>query len=110
MTERVIAILNALGIGDWRVTETSGETAELYFVKKKLDIPRIKKLDECTAEVFRDMEEDGKKLRGSSNALLGPGMTDGEIEEKLRGAWYAASFVKNPWYPLPDPVREPHRD
>ncbi len=110
MTERVIAILNALGIGDWRVTETSGETAELYFVKKKLDIPRIKKLDECTAEVFRDMEEDGKKLRGSSNALLGPGMTDEEIGEKLRGAYYAASFVKNPWYPLPDPVREPHRD
>ena len=34
MTERVIAILNALGIGDWRVTETSSETAELYFVKK----------------------------------------------------------------------------
>ncbi len=106
MLDRIISILRSEGIQTWRATESVSETAELYFIKKKLDIPRIKKMDQFVVTVFHDFELAGKKFRGESNALLSPGMTDEEIAERLKSAYLAASFVRNPWYELPDPVKE----
>ncbi|MBO4819756.1 MAG: hypothetical protein J5528_06415 [Firmicutes bacterium] len=106
MLDRIIGSLRSEGIETWRVTERVSDTAELYFIKKKLDIPRIKRMDQFVVTVFRDFEESGKKFRGESRALLSPGMTDEEIKERLRSAYLAASFVKNPWYELADPVKE----
>ncbi len=106
MLDRVISILRSEGIENWRATENVSETAELYFIKKKLDIPRIKKMDQFVVTVFHDFEEGGRKFRGESNALLSPGMTDGEIAERLKSAYLAAGFVRNPWYELADPVKE----
>ena len=63
-------------------------------------------MDQFVVTVFHDFELAGKKFRGESNALLSPGMTDEEIAERLKSAYLAASFVRNPWYELPDPVKE----
>ena len=52
MTDRIIGILKRLGIETWRVSETRSETAELYFIRRALDIPRVKRLQEWTVEVF----------------------------------------------------------
>ena len=109
MTDRIIKILRDCAVDTWRITETYGETAELYFVKKKLDMPRIKNMHGWVVEVFCDFDENGMKLRGSSNALLSPGMTDEEIKSRINGAVYAASFAKNPFFELPKPVKEEHR-
>lgn len=109
MTDRIIAILRRLDIPVWRVTEKHSETAELYFIRKALDIPRLKELTRYSVQVFRDFERDGKRFRGSTNALLSPGMRDDEIEDRIRGAYYAASYVRNAWFELPAPVKEPHR-
>ena len=106
MFERITKLLRAEGVDIWRLTESVSETAELYFIKKKLDIPRIKKMHQYSVTVFRDLEEGGTKLRGESNTILSPGMTDEEISDRIRSAYLAASFVKNPWYELADPVKE----
>ncbi|MBQ9911494.1 MAG: hypothetical protein IJM49_00530 [Firmicutes bacterium] len=106
MFERIIKLLKTEGIENWRLLESVSETAELYFIKKKLDIPRIKKMHQYSVTVFRDFEEGGMKFRGESNALLSPGMTDAEIVSHLKSAYLAASFVRNPWYELADPVKE----
>ena len=106
MFEKIQKLLKAENIENWRLTETVSETAELYFIRKKLDIPRIKKLTQYSVTVFRDFEEGGKKFRGESTALLSPGMSDEEIVSHLKTAYLAASFVRNPWYELPDAVKE----
>lgn len=108
MINRIIAILEQCGIGVWRITESKSETAELYFVKKELDIPRKKELTQIRVDVFRDMEKNGAKLRAMTNAILAPGMSDGEIEARLRDAYFAASFAGNPWFELPAPEKEAH--
>lgn len=109
MLNKIIDILNKNGVQVWRVTESAGQCAELYFIRKKLDMPRIKKLTQYVVEVFRDFEFMGKKMRGSSTALVSPGMSDEEIDSRVKSAYLAASFVRNPWFELADPVKEERR-
>lgn len=101
--DRIKEILKKCGVSVYRLTDTLTEAAELYFIKKKLDMPRFKKIEVIKAEIFRDFEEDGRKYRGSALIYLEQGLTDEEMEQKIKSAYFAASFVKNPFYELPAP-------
>lgn len=106
MTELIRSILEETGIRQWRITETHEHCAELYFIRKKLDIPRSRDITKYTVSVFRDFEENGQRYLGSSNALLSPGMTADEIRARLKAADFATQFVKNPWYEFVSPIQE----
>ena len=93
--------LERAGVSVYRITRTRTDAVELYFIKKKLDIPRYKSVTETRVEVFRDFEEEGVRFRGSTILYIDPGMTGEEMEAKIRSAYFAASFVKNPFYELP---------
>ena len=54
MINRIIDILKKNNIDVWRVTEASNQTAELYFVKKALDMPRLKNMKLFVVSVFSD--------------------------------------------------------
>lgn len=101
--DRIKEILKKCGVSVYRLTYTLTEAAELYLIKKKLDMPRLKKIGTIKAEIFRDFEEEGKKYRGSALIYLEQGLTDEEMEQKIKNAYFAASFVKNPFYELPAP-------
>ncbi len=100
--EQIIKALEAAEVSAWRITVSRTQAAELYFIKKKLDLPRMSEIEETRVSVFRDFEEDGTRFRGSTDILIEPGMDQAEIEKKIRDARYAASFVKNPFYELPE--------
>lgn len=111
MIERIQDALARCGIAVWRINERVEETAELFFVKKRLDTRRSKDTHKYRVTVFRDVDgPDGKPLRGLTAVELIAAMDDGEIDEALKGAYYAAQFAANPYYDLPDPVREPRRE
>ena len=99
--EQILKAFEKAGVSVWRLTKNRTKSAELYFIKKELDIPRYKDIEVIRAEIFRDFEEDGKKFRGSTEIYIEPGLTDEELETKVRNAYYAASFVKNEFYELP---------
>ena len=103
MTEMIRKILQDLAPAAWRIETSEEETAELFFVKKQLDTRRLKDVSRCSVTIFRDSEE-GE--RGFTKVLLTPGLSEGEIREKLEEGYYAASFVMNPYYEMPDPVQE----
>jgi len=110
MLNRIINVLKKNGIQTWRATEIKTHTAEAYFIKQKLDIPRYKELNQYHVTVFHDFEKNGKACRGDSTALISPGMSDSEIEEKIKCAYMAAGFVANPFYELADPVKEDKKE
>ncbi len=99
--DQIIEALRAAELSAWRLTETRCEAAELYFIKKKLDIPRCKDIRQISVEIFRDFEEDGRKLRGSTTFFAEEGRGMENLKKKIKDAYYAASFVKNPYYDLP---------
>lgn len=107
MRNRIEAALKKCGISMWRICETTEETAELFFVKKELDTRRIKDVKKYRVTVFRDVEAEGGAQRGFTEIELVSSMSDGQIEEELKSAYFAAQFAANPMYELTDPVKAP---
>ena len=62
--KRYIDILNKSNVGTYFVSETAAKSVELFFIKKKLDMRRMKDDDSAEITIYKDMEEDGKKFRG----------------------------------------------
>lgn len=108
MIERIQDALRQCGISMWRINETVEETAELFFVRQKLDTRRIKDVRKYEVSVFRDVDGDGgEKRRGFTSVPLAASMDAGQIAEELRSAYYAAQFAANPFYELAEPVKGP---
>lgn len=109
MIERIKSALARCGIGMWRINERVDETTELFFVKKRLDTRRTKDVRKYEVTVFRDVEtkEVGKPARGFTSIPILPSMGDRQLDEELKGAYYAAQFAANPYFDLPDPVQAP---
>lgn len=97
---KIITILKKLDIINYNVREVMTETVELFFVKKQLQMRRMKNVTKYDVVVYRAMEEEGRQLMGQSTANLVPGMTDAEITAKLAAAYKAAGEVKNPAFGL----------
>ena len=109
MTERIKNALARCGIALWRINERAEETAELFFVRKRLDVRRSKDVRKYEVTVFRDVEgpEGEQPARGFTSVTLIASMDDAQIDEELKGAYYAAQFAANPYFDLPDPVQAP---
>lgn len=100
MLHTILQALKKNEIKTYLINHTKTEGAELYFIKKELDMRRMKEQDVYTVIVYRDFEEDGKKMRGSSTVRIFPEMEEADVEKAISGAYFAASFVKNPYYEL----------
>ena len=98
MREKILQAIRKNEIKTYSVMEKTVEGAELYFIKKELDMRRMKQDAVSEVTIYRDFEADGKKMRGSANINIFPEMTQEEVEEAVKGAYYAASFVKNPFF------------
>ena len=103
MINKIIDILDELkseGIEKYLITKTEKSSSELFFIKKKLDVRRSKNVTDYNVTVYRDIEKDGVKLRGSAGADIFPSMTEEEIREKLKEAYFAAQYAANPFFEL----------
>lgn len=104
MLQLIRKVLEQENIAVWQIRKTETRRAELYFIRKKLDIPRLAVMNEYQVSVYRDFEENGQRFRGMSVMYAEEGQTEEQIREKVRNAYFAAQYVKNPYYDLPDPV------
>lgn len=100
--KRYIDLVTKCGVSTYSICKIEKESNELFFIKKKLDIKRLVKFEEINIDVFKDMEEGGKKLRGKANVVVNSSMSDEEIISKINEAVYASQFVKNAYYELPN--------
>jgi predicted Zn-dependent protease len=103
MIDTIQTLLRQLDIDDWKLLETEEESRELFFIRKSLDMNRAKKVKKYTVTVYRHFEEKKREYTGSATIELAPTAAESEILKKLEEAFYAASFVRNPRYPLPGP-------
>lgn len=100
MRDMILQALRELDIPVYDITLEKERSAELFFIRKTLDMRRIKNAVRCAVTVYRDFEDGGKKYRGRSVTQIFEGMTPDEIKARLRSALFAAQFVKNPFYEL----------
>jgi predicted Zn-dependent protease len=109
MIDKLIDILNNYPeINGWKLLEKKTESKEYFFIKDKLDMSRAKDVTHYLIDIYRDFEINNKEYRGSASFNIHPGMTDDEIKTSIEDASYAASFIKNEYYPLvkPDIIKD----
>ncbi|MEG0318335.1 MAG: metallopeptidase TldD-related protein [Niameybacter sp.] len=106
MKQQILQALKASQIRTYLINKVEVESVELFFIKQELDMSRKKKVAHYVVTVYQDFEAEGSKMRGSATANIYPTMTYEEVETTLKDAYYAASFVKNPYYPLPVGTKE----
>ena len=92
------------GIDGYRITETTKEGLEWYFVGRELDTARnaATRIHELTVYVD-SADADGARTRGAYSTTIHPTASADEIRAAVGRAASAASGMRNPWYPLPEP-------
>lgn len=106
MIDKILSALKNAGVSVYNIVDTVTESAEIYFIKKQEDMRRMKNIREITVTVYRDFEAGDRKMRGSSDVQIAPGMTDEEIFKKLSVAYEAAGYVMNPYFDLAEGVQD----
>ena len=94
----LIAILKESKADDFIVRQTNTVSQEVFFVGQKIDMGRAKDVTHTMVTVYVDSED--KQFRGSASKEIHPGSTPEEIKKEIDAAIFAASFVKNPWFPV----------
>ena len=103
MLNRIVELLKAnKDLSDWKIVQNQTEANELFIIKKQIDMPRSKHINNIAITVYKDFEEEGKKYRGSSTVNIHPTMTDEEISVAIEDIAFSASFIKNQYYPIPE--------
>lgn len=101
--KRIKKALRSSGIETYRINKRHSCASELFYIKKEIDITRSVETTDYSVTVYRDFEANGEKMRGSADTFIYPDMTDDEIENAIKKAYFAASFVKNKFYEIPAP-------
>lgn len=99
--KRYTDLLKKAGVNTYIVCKRNITGVELFFVKKNLDMRRMKEVEKVEITVYKDMESENGKTRGGSSILVNPGMTDEEILKKIESARFSVEFSQNPFYELP---------
>lgn len=108
MLEKIKAALAAENISLWYITETVSQSAEVFFVRRNMDLKRRTNFTDYSVDVFREIDRSGVKLLGSSAVPVYAGQSEEDIRRALRGAYFAASFAANPHFELLSGKAEPH--
>lgn len=97
-------LIDNKNISGYKIIENKIEANELFFIKKNVDMDRAKAVHHFKVTVYKDSEENGEKYRGSASVKIHPTMSNTEIKKAIQEAFFAAQYVKNPYYPLVKPT------
>lgn len=100
MIEKILSALEESGVKLYQITETKEESAETFFIRKSLDMQRMKEVHQASVTVYQDFTEGDRRMLGSAAVQVQDSFTEEEMAEMFRGALYAAGFVKNSYYEL----------
>ncbi len=106
MIEKILAALKENNIDKYFVTETVREEAQLYFIKKRLDLTRSADLRDYTVRVYKDFTKDDKSLTGSAEIKIELGETDESLRSKIKGAYEACEYAGNPSYSFKEGIKD----
>lgn len=101
--KELFEILKESKASDFLIRQTNTVSQEVFFIGQKLDMGRRKDVTHTAVTVYVDSED--KKFRGSASKEIHPTSTKEEMEREVEKLIFAASFVKNPWYPLIENIK-----
>ena len=106
MIELILEALKANNIETYLIEDGKEEIAELFFIKKNVDMRRAENTHTSYVTVYRDFEKDGVKFRGNAGFTVEPSTTREELDAKISRAYAAAQFVPNAFYEIAPAVKQ----
>lgn len=100
MIEKILSALKKSGVELYQITETKQEKAELYFIRKSLDMQRMGDIRQAEVVVYKEFLDGDMHMMGSAAVQVQDSYTEEMMVELFRDALYAAGFVKNKYYEL----------
>ncbi len=110
MIDKILSVLKKCGIKDYQIILTQEESAELFFIKKELDMQRCKKMRTARVSIYRVFGEGEQRFRGVASAQVQESQTTQELEKLFNDLYYAAGFVKNKYYELYEGTKQEPRE
>ncbi len=105
MMNKILSALAENGIKTYFVTEKKKSTAELFIIRRKLDLTRGEELCDYTVWVYKNFEKDGRELTGMAEVKIELGETEAQISEKLKNAYDACDYSGNPAFSFEDGIK-----
>lgn len=99
--KRYIDLLKKAGVEAYIIKNEKVSSVELFFIKKNLDMRRMKDVEKINITVYKDLEGNGEKTRGGSSLNINSKMSDEEIEKRIKAALFSVEFSQNKFYELP---------
>ena len=85
----------------YEIQGVTDQSQELFFVKRRLEMNRSKQVTHYGVTIYREIEQNGTKMLGSSRTLVSPSMTQTALKQAFEQAFYAAQFALVPMFELP---------
>lgn len=92
-------VLSRAGV-EYIIREEQKETAELFFIRHRLDMRRLSDVKEWRVTVYVRAERDGKPMMGSASATVFPNTTPADVDALCARLKSAAGYALNPAYAL----------
>lgn len=103
MIKKIIFLLKEnKAVHSYKVVEIKKRSVELFYVTDKLETNRATDTVNYEITVYHDFEE----YKGYSTFCVSPSFADEDIRIKIQEACARCLFVKNNYYPLPEPSLE----
>ncbi|MCJ7689831.1 MAG: metallopeptidase TldD-related protein [Clostridiaceae bacterium] len=105
MIERIRKLLlECTKIDGFKIIENKINSSEFFFIKKRLDMDRAKNVHNFNITLYKNFKSENINYTGSSSAKIHPTMSNKEIRGIIEEGAFAASFIKNKFYPMVRPT------
>ena len=109
MLELLLSTLKDFDGAEYLIKESKTRRIENYNIKKQSEMFREVEVTELLLTLYVTFSEEGGdgeavKYRGSYNTVIHPGTSADGLRKIIEQGLFAASFVKNAWYPLVSPL------
>lgn len=103
MIQNIVSLLREnKAVHGYKIVKTKKRSVELFYVTDKLETNRATDTVNYEITVYHDFEN----YKGYSTFCVNPSFSDEDIRTKIREACTRCLFVKNEYYPLPEPSLE----
>lgn len=86
----------------WTITDVCSKSIEEFYVLQNLETTRKVNVHEINVGIYKEIKEEGNTYLGTSNFIINRDINKKELVEQINKTLYAASFVKNEYYEIPE--------
>lgn len=104
--DKILKALKELKINEYRLVEETTYAKEWFFIQKKLDLSRAKKVRYYYLTIYQNIYDQNTHYKGSASGKITDRDDEETLKKEIMALASAAGYVKNPYYELVHPTED----